>query len=65
MQKVKEKHPKVIIANYDSESHLLTIADFIRRQLEIHFSSLQNEVVCIKQELKKAMPYEEWTEMEG
>lgn len=49
VQKGNGKTPLKISANYDSESNLLTIPDFVREQLETHFSSLQ-EVACMKQE---------------
>lgn len=49
----KGKHPKEVSANYESESNLLTIPNFVKRQLETHFSSLQKEVTCMKQEEKK------------
>ena len=62
-KKEKGKHPKEVSANYDSESNLLTIPDFVKRQLETHFSRLQNELTCMKQEERKK--YEEWADMEG
>lgn len=56
----KGKHPKEVSANYDSESNLLTIPNFVKRQKPISVACKKKWLVWNRKEKK----YEEWAYME-